>query len=297
MAHDPPVPPPHNAPTDPVLAALDRARRRPPVPSPERELLIAYANRVKEGPYLTTEEFTARVVAMAREDGVELGEDFAVERVPVSGEAEARETATVAAIDRMPVGRPLTRREAAALARAEVDIVAGRFSPGEEVSLRVALRVLREAIGPALAADPTMAEHVAFLDDAMTRAAAYIHERRLWKAPALRPVAEAAGDPPDEDAALDAIYDEADDAFLEGRFADIDAKLAAFDPASLGTLRSLAWLSISTAARPHLPSFDTFCDRVAAHVRATNPAQAEALLRGLVPVTASAPSAEPPAGR
>ncbi len=104
-----------------------------------------------------------------------------------------------------------------------------------------------------------------------------------------------------EDAALDAIYDtiydEADDAFREGRFADIDAKLAVFDPADIGILRSLAWLSISTAARPHLPAFDGYRDRVATYVRATDPAQAEDLLRGLVPVTPPEPSAGPAADR
>ena len=50
-------------PTDPVLAALDRARLRPPMQEGERQQMIALAKEAK-GPYQSTEDFMKKLGAI-----------------------------------------------------------------------------------------------------------------------------------------------------------------------------------------------------------------------------------------
>jgi GNAT superfamily N-acetyltransferase len=85
----------------------------------------------------------------------------------------------------------------------------------------------------------------------------------------------------DEDAALDAIYESTDDALCEGRFADVDAALAALDVETVPILFLLGWLSITLAAAELLPSREAFAAKVRARVERDDPEHAEGLLRGL----------------
>lgn len=73
-----------------------------------------------------------------------------------------------------------TDEERADLARAQAELAAGDFVP-QEASLRLALEGLREIVAPAVTSDPDAARVVAFLDTAMTAAAAHIHDHRGCK--------------------------------------------------------------------------------------------------------------------
>lgn len=63
-----------------------------------------------------------------------------------------------------------------------------------------------------------------------------------------------------DDVALLAIYEEADLAFRQGRFSDVDAKLREIDPETAPLLILAAWLSATCVARKHLPYWETLAD-------------------------------------
>jgi hypothetical protein len=151
-------PVPEGAPADPVLTALLAA----PVVrfTNEERRMIAEAKRDPR-PGTPAAEFMAKVEAL-KADPV------------LAALARARARPTV----------QLTPDQTAMAAEGLASIAAGNWSPGEEFSLRVALMVLRDGIAPALGtADPAMVGHLKFIDDAMSRAADYIHERRLFVEP------------------------------------------------------------------------------------------------------------------
>jgi hypothetical protein len=85
----------------------------------------------------------------------------------------------------------------------------------------------------------------------------------------------------DVEDAVEAIYTWADEALRAGRFADVDARLRDMSPPVLGVTLSLAWLSICSAAEPHMTELPSYRARVVAFVSVVAPERAEALLRGL----------------
>lgn len=97
---------------------------------------------------------------------------------------DAEAEATRAWMVSLPASRhPLSDEERASIERARADHAAGRFVPGEEMSLRIGLRGLREVIAPLTASNEAADRTLAFIEEAMKRAAAYIQERRLFVAP------------------------------------------------------------------------------------------------------------------
>lgn len=86
---------------------------------------------------------------------------------------------------------------------------------------------------------------------------------------------------PFEEDVLDAIYESTDDALCEGRFADVDAALAALDVEAMPIVLLLGWLSITLAAAELLPSRAAFAAKVRARVERDDPEHASELLRGL----------------
>jgi hypothetical protein len=79
-----------------------------------------------------------------------------------------------------------------------------------------------------------------------------------------------------------AVYIRVDEQLNAGRFADVERDLAAVDVATLPVVLLLAWLSITHAAKEHLPGRDAFADAVKTRLEREDPERAEDLLRGLL---------------
>lgn len=84
----------------------------------------------------------------------------------------------------------------------------------------------------------------------------------------------------EQEAAL-GIYLRVDAMLRGGQFAAVDRLLRGLDCAALSVLRLLAYLSITSAARPHLLSRDDFAARVRERIERDDPKRAATLLRGL----------------
>ena len=81
---------------------------------------------------------------------------------------------------------------------------------------------------------------------------------------------------------IDEIFDKVDDLFLDGKFAEVDAMLPDVDPAALDECLTVAWLTITMAAKDKLRNRASLVDRVRAHFEEAEPAyRVNKLLRGL----------------
>jgi len=80
---------------------------------------------------------------------------------------------------------------------------------------------------------------------------------------------------------IDKIFNWCDDHFLDGYFEDVDNKLASIDIKSLWTDEILAYLSITIAAKEHLPSRDEFYVKCRAELEGREEDDVDGLLRGL----------------
>jgi hypothetical protein len=85
------------------------------------------------------------------------------------------------------------------------------------------------------------------------------------------------------DAVLDSLYDDVDDAFRAGRFAEVDVKIAALDVEALPIVLLLGWLTITHAAAEKLPARAGFTIAVVRRLtRESGIDDARDLLQGLV---------------
>lgn len=85
----------------------------------------------------------------------------------------------------------------------------------------------------------------------------------------------------DEDAIM-TIFNLVDAQLSAGLFVEVEFGLAAVDIEATSTVVLLAWLSITHAAKEHLPGRAAFAQAVKAKLERDEPERAEELLRGLV---------------
>ena len=85
----------------------------------------------------------------------------------------------------------------------------------------------------------------------------------------------------DEDEALELVYQRVDSLLRAEAFADVDVLLAAVNVESLPTIVSLAFVSITNAARDVLRGRADFVARVRRYFMKVDPARVEELLAGL----------------
>jgi hypothetical protein len=84
----------------------------------------------------------------------------------------------------------------------------------------------------------------------------------------------------DPDDGVELIYTEIDACLRAGWFAQVDALLEMVKPSTLEVLHLLALVSITYAAREHVPARARFVARVRQHLVDVEPARAEELLAG-----------------
>jgi hypothetical protein len=80
---------------------------------------------------------------------------------------------------------------------------------------------------------------------------------------------------------VDAIYSHIDMQLRKGRFEAVDHELERVTPLTCEVIEMLAYLSITSAAKEHLPGRDRLVTRVRDHLTKTDPARVEELLMGL----------------
>lgn len=88
----------------------------------------------------------------------------------------------------------------------------------------------------------------------------------------------AAGQP---EAAADVIYDLFDDALGDGRIEDVDQLLGHIDIERLSVFPLVGLLTITSAAREHLPARAALYEKIAARIRLELPDRVDRILVGL----------------